>query len=393
MLAELTCRILPYWSEHAIDDVRGGFVGLIDAGNVVRRDAPKGSVLNARILWTFSAAYRLLGDPALRDMADRAAEYFTSFFIDPVHGGVHWMLDASGRPRDARKHLYAQSFAIYALSEHYHATGSELSLRHTIGIFRLAERYAYDARQGGYHEAFRRDWTPLEDIRLDSDGDAGARRSMNTHLHALEAFTTLYRVWPDSLLRGRVCELIELFLDRIIDADFGHLHEFFDEVWTPRPGVVSYGHDIEASWLVLEAAGAVGRDGLRDRARHASIRLAEAVLDAAVDDDGGIVYRAGVGEIDTCREWWTQAEAIVGFLNAYQETGRRAFLDAAIGAWAFVRRHVLDTEHGEWHRRVSRDGAVDRGHDKVGPWKGPYHNARACLEVIRRVDRIHRERA
>lgn len=416
MLAELEYRILPYWSQHAVDEAQGGFVGLIDADNGTRRDAPKGSVLNARILWTFSAAYRALRDPALRNLANRAAEYFASFFIDPVHGGVHWMLEASGRPWDVRKHVYAQSFAIYALSEHYHATGCTRSLRHAVEIFRLLERHAYDALSGGYHEAFTRDWKPLDDIRMNAprppsaglaaasagaaprsiarrprgvwgDEDVGARRTMNTHLHALEAFTKLHHVWPDALLHDRLCGIVALFLDRITDAEAGHVHEFFDSDWTPRPGVASYGHDIETSWLLLEAVGTAGCAGLRERARHASIRLAESALDEALDDLGGIVYRSADGKVDTDKEWWTQAEAIIGFLNAYHETGRWAFLDAAIGTWTFVRRHVLDNEHGEWHRRVSRDGTVRPGHEKAGPWKGPYHNARACLEVIRRIDR------
>lgn len=388
LFSELTRGMLPYWRRHAVDKAHGGFVGLIDGDNVAQENAPKGAVLNARILWTFSAAYRALGDPALRAIADRAAEYFASFFIDPVHGGVYWMVDARGRPRDVRKHVYAQSFAIYGLSEHYRATGSERSLRGAIDTFGLVERHAHDALHGGYHEAFTRDWTRLDEIRLSSDEDGRARKSMNTHLHALEAWSMLHHVWPDTLLQDRLGGLIELFLDRIIDIDAGHVHEFFEKDWTARPGGFSYGHDIEASWLLLEAAGADGRAGLHERARHASIRLAEAVLDEAVDDGGGVYYRVTDGDIDTDMEWWVQAEAIVGFLNAYEETGRGAFLDAALDTWAFIRRHVVDNGHGEWHRRVSRDGFVRPGHERVGPWKCPYHNARACLEAIRRIDRI-----
>lgn len=384
---ELTQRILPYWSQHAIDEHRGGFYGSITRENVPRPGAPRSAVLNARILWTFAAAHRALGDPELRTTADRAAAYIDSRFVDPVHGGVYWSVDAGGEPADERKLIYAQAFAVYGLSEHYRATGCEGSLRGATGLFRLIEQHAHDDNHGGYREAFSRDWVLLDDSRLGED-DEPSHKSMNTQLHLLEAWTSLYRVWPDLLLADRLRELVEIFLERIVDAEAGHSRSFFDADWTVSSDLISYGHDIETSWLLIEAAGAVGHDEVSERARRVSVRLAETVLDEAVDARGGVYYSTRLlgNATNTDKEWWVQAEAIVGFINAYQETGNAAYLDAAVRTWEFVRRNILDLEHGEWHRRVTRDGQLRPNHDKVGPWKCPYHNARACLEVMRRVD-------
>jgi mannobiose 2-epimerase len=383
---ELTQGILPYWMGRAVDIVHGGFVGAIAGDDTPVPGAAKGSILNARILWTFAAAYHALGDGRYHAAAERAASYFRSHFIDSLYGGVYWMVDANGAPRDERKHVYAQAFGIYALSEHYRATGDDESLRAAIALFRLVERHAHDGEHGGYEEAFSRGWVRLDDVRL-GDGDADERKSTNTHLHVLEGYTNLYRSWPDPMLRQRIRDIIELFLTRIIDPATGHQWQFFDGDWRPKSDVVSFGHDIEASWLLLKGVDAVGDDLLRRRVAPVSVRMAEVVLEHAFDAvNGGIYYerRAG-GAVDTDKEWWPQAEAIVGFVNAYQETGRAAFIRAAAETWRFTTRHLVDHRCGEWHRRVDRRGIVRAGLEKAGPWKCPYHNARACLEVMARA--------
>lgn len=384
--AELTQGILPYWMGPALDARHGGFVGAITGDDVPLPGAAKGSVLNARILWTFAAAYHALGDGRYHAAAERAADFFRAHFIDRLHGGVYWMVDADGAPRDERKHVYAQAFAIYALSEYYRATGHEESLRVAIGLFRLIERHAHDAEHGGYEEAFSRGWVRLDDVRL-GDGDADERKSMNTHLHLLEGYTNLYRCWPDPILRQRLRDVIELFLTHIVDSATGHGRQFFDGDWRPKSDAVSFGHDIEASWLLLKGAEAIGDDLLRRRVAPVSLRMAETVLTNAFDTSGGGVFyeMRRDGTVDTDKEWWPQAEAIVGFVNAYQESGRETFLQAAWETWRFTKRYVVDHQHGEWHRRVTRDGVVCAGLEKAGPWKCPYHNARACLEVMVRA--------
>jgi mannobiose 2-epimerase len=383
MRTELTERILPFWMNAASDRRHGGVIGLIVEDGTTDPEAPKGAILHARVLWTFSAAYRALGDERYRRTADGAASHFRKHFVDPTSGGVFWMIDARGRPLDERKHIYAQAFAIYALAEHARATGDPHSLDTAIALFRLIDGHAFDAERVGYEECFSRDWTLLDDVRL-SDQDLNERRSMNTHLHLLEAYTALHAVWPDVQLAARLRMLLELFLDRIIAPGGDHVVGFFTERWEPRSSKVSFGHDIETSWLLVEAARAIGDPGLTERVRAAALALAAAVRECGVDaEHGGLFHERDGDHLDTDKEWWPQAEAIVGFVAAYQASGDERFLDAAVSTWRFVVRHLVDRRHGEWYRRVSRSGDRSRGGEKVGPWKCPYHNSRACLEVAR----------
>ena len=388
MHEELTRHILPFWTTNAADLRRGGVVGYISEDGARDEDAPKGCILHARVLWALSAAHRVLQDDACRSAAERSAIHFSAHFIDASFGGVFWMIDADGRPIDDRKHVYAQAFAIYALAEHFRATDDRRSLDAAIAIFWLVEAHAHDPVRGGYEEAFSRDWKRLDDVRL-SDVDANERRSTNTHLHLVEAYTTLYEAWPDARLRARLESLLEIFLAHLIAPDGSHVIAFLSESWEPRSTRISFGHDIETSWLLMDAARALGNPALAERVRAAAMRLAEAVLRDGVDrTEGGIYDASDGGRIDTDKEWWLQAEAIVGFLAAYQDSDQSAFLYAATGAWEFIRAHMLDRRNGEWRRRVSRDGSESRGGEKVGPWKCPYHNARACLEVMRRVSAV-----
>lgn len=383
--AELTEHILPYWAERTVDDVHGGFVGRIDGHDRLVPDAPKGAVLNARILWTFAAACRALGTDRWRAEADRAYAYLRAHVRDPEHGGVFWTVTAEGAPLDTKKQVYAQAFTIYALAEYVRLTDDAEALAWAQELYRLLEERAVDPGRGGYVEAFSRDWSPAADVRL-SEKDDDAPKSMNTHLHVLEAYTTLYRVWPDEGLADRLRVLLAIFLEQIVDPSTGHMTCFFGEDWTRTSGVVSYGHDIEASWLLDEAAAVLGDAALAAAVRQSSVRLARVTLAEGLDADGALLNeREADGHLDDDKHWWPQAEAVVGFLNAYEHTGEAAFAEAALGTWAFIRRAIIDTDGGEWFFRVSRDGTPYRDEDKVGLWKCPYHNARACLEIMERV--------
>jgi mannobiose 2-epimerase len=394
MARDLHGNVLPFWIREVVDEAHGGFLGFVSGEGVARPLAPKGGVLCSRILWTYSAALRRTGEEAHRRMADRALAYMLERFWDDEHGGTYWMLDHAGRPLDDRKQTYALAFSLYALAEYHRATGSGEALERAIAHHRAIEAHASDPENGGYWEARARDWSPLEDVRL-SDKDLNAPKSMNTHLHVMEGYANLLRAWDDPGLRQRLRALVALHLDRIVDPVTSHLVLFFDERWAPLSCTVSFGHDIEASWLLVEAAETAGDRALLERAKAAAVRIARATLAEGVDPEHGGLFaerlddgRLDDGRLDDDKHWWMQAEAVVGFLNAFELTGEEPFLDAAERAWAFVERFLIDRVHGEWRWRVRRDGAPVPGVPKVEPWKCPYHNSRAALETADRVARI-----
>lgn len=388
LLGELQHRMLPYWVENTVDEENGGFVGQIRQNGERVRDAAKGSVLNARILWTFAAAHRVLGDDRFRELAERAHSYLRRSFWDPAHGGVFWTVDDSGNPLETRKQTYAQAFALYGLSEYHRATGDKEALELAIRVFELIETHTLDPEHGGYLEALNRSWHTIDDVRL-SAKDLNAPKNMNTQLHVLEAYTNLYRVWADARLREQLASLIGLFLEQIIDSNSHHLHTFFDMDWTPVTNVISFGHDIEASWLLPEAADVLGDFAAISEVREASLALARATLVEGIDPGGGMVNELWPdGEGDRDKYWWVQVEAIVGFVHAYQQTQSVDFLEAAVAIWEFARDHLRDESVGEWYFRVDSNGRPYPEDDKVGMWKCPYHGARACFEVSERANRM-----
>jgi len=378
-------NILSYWKRFTVDERNGGFFGKIDNDNHVDYSAPKGSVLNARILWAFSAAYNLRADTELLEIADRAFQYINNYFTDREFGGVYWLLDCEGNPIDSKKQVYAIAFTIYAFSEYFVASGDPIAKQKAIGLYHNLVRHSYDVEKGGYFEAFDREWNPLDDLRL-SEKDANEKKTMNTHLHVLEAFTVLYRIWPDEDLKDRIIELIHDFTAHIISKETGSLILFFDGNWEARSNIISYGHDIEAAWLLLEAAEAVADQDLIDLVKSISVKMAE-VAKNGLDADGSLWYEYEVSKNHFIKEkhWWVQAEAMVGFFNAWQVSGDQDFLKISMKNWSFVKDKIIDWDNGEWLWGITGTGEVMQGEDKVGLWKCPYHNSRACIEIIRRI--------
>ncbi|HOZ22209.1 MAG TPA: AGE family epimerase/isomerase [bacterium] len=382
---ELLGNILPFWLEQAPDRERGGFWARVSPDLSRRERSPRGLILTTRILWTFAAAYRQYHDEAYLKMARTAYEEVCSAFVDPQHGGVFWMLDEMKRPLDESKKIYGQAFAIYSLVEYHLASGDAKALEHALAIYELIEKHNYDPLHTGYLESANRDWSPTEELRL-SAVDMNEKKSMNTHLHLLEAYTRLFSVWGDGGLRERLVSLINNFFDHIIDNRTHHLILFFDESWRPKSRKISYGHDIETSWLLDEATHLLADPILSRKSGQLSVAMAEAVLKEGVAPDGGLFYeRDETGRPDHDVHWWVQAEAVVGFVNAYQNSGRAEFLAAALRSWEFIEEHLIDRTHGEWFYKVDAGRNADLQLHKISEWKCPYHSSRTCLKLARRV--------
>ena len=381
---ELVNNILPFWMTKMIDSRNGGFYGRIDGSGKVYNKADKGCVLNARILWTFSAAFRILKDPNYLKTAERSKDYLLNHFFDKKNGGVFWLLDHNGNIKDGKKQIYAQAFAIYGLSEYYRVTNDGGCLDRAIDLFRLIEKYSYDNKLGGYFEAFSMEWGGLDDLRL-SEKDANEKKTMNTHLHVLEAYTNLYRIWKDDFLKRQLLNLINVFTDKIINNQTFNLNMFFDEEWNDKTDLVSYGHNIESSWLIYEAATVLGDETLKRKVENVCIGIAEASKDGIMSD-GSMIYEKffGSGQIDSDRHWWVQAETVVGFLNSYLLSGKEEYLNLSLAAWRFIFDYLIDRQNGEWYWSVDKNLLPNLKDDKAGFWKCPYHDSRMCLEIIER---------
>ena len=382
----LTGNILPFWIDKMVDHENGGFYGRIDGYGNLPADAEKGGILNARILWTFSAAYRVLGKSEYLEMATRAKDYIIAHFIDREYGGTYWSLDYKGNPKDTKKQFYAIGFMIYGLSEYVRATGDKEALDYAIQLFECIEEHSLDVIYNGYIEACTREWGEIADMRL-SDLDANYPKSQNTHLHIIEPYANLYRVWKDERLEKALRNMINIFTDKILNPETNHLDLFFEKDWTRGAGhLESYGHDIECSWLMHEAALVLGDAEVLKKVEEIVPLVAKA-SEKGLNPDGSMIHEANLdtGHVDDDLHWWVQAEAVVGFYNIYQHFGDESALDKSLQCWQYIKDNLIDYEGGEWYWSRRPDGTLNLDDDKAGFWKCPYHNGRMCLEIIERI--------
>jgi mannobiose 2-epimerase len=383
-ICEVKENILPFWQGMA-DEENGGFYGETDFYGNPDKTAAKGCILNSRILWTFSAAYRIFGDNAYKACAQRARDFLSSAFLDTTHGGLYWLVDHSGKALNTRKQFYNIAFGIYALSEHYCATGDQSSFELAMALFDTMEHYGLDPAAGGYIEACNREWRSIDDFRL-SEKDLNCPKSMNTNLHILEAYTNLAHISNDERVRKALEALLRITFEKIVSRDW-HFELFFDMNWRSLTKDISYGHDIEGSWLMYEAALAVGEESLISETKQTALAIAEVIYTTAIDRiNGGLISGCNAeGHIHAKKEWWPQGEAVVGFYNAYELSGDQKYLEAGEDIWTYSQNHFVDRTNGEWHNELSLDNTPDISMPKAGFWKCPYHNARACFEIIRRM--------
>jgi mannobiose 2-epimerase len=376
--------ILSYWMENTVDTKNWGFIGQIDYNDVKNFEAEKGSVLNARLLWTFAAAYKISNNQEHLNTAERAFEYISAHFYDAEFGGVFWSLNSDGTPKDTKNQIYALAFVIYGLSEYFSVTQDKKALEMAIALYEKIQKHSYDVSKGGYLEAFTRDWQPIEDLRL-SEKDANEKKTMNTHLHIVEGYANLYKVWKDKSLRKIIIELLKTIEKYFINTETGHLRLFFDENWVEKKDVVSYGHDIEAAWLLLQCAEISEDAALIASYKKHAIQIAE-VTKEGIDSDGGLWYEYDpeTQKLMSEKHSWPQAELMIGYFNAWQLSGKQEYLDIVFKNWDFVQKHIIDKQNGEWFWGINGDYSKMQK-DKAGFWKCPYHNSRACIELIHRI--------
>ncbi len=410
-------NILRFWLDKMVDRENGGFYGRIDGQEVLHADAEKGAILNARILWSFSAAYRVLHDEEYLEAATRAKDYIIDHFIDKEYGGVYWSLDSKGNPLDTKKQFYAIGFAIYGMSEYARATGDREALECALQLFDCIEEHALDPVYNGYIEACTREWGTIADMRL-SELDANYPKSQNTHLHIIEPYANLYRclkeldvtescnyvpvigaVLPVDVavpqetkmrVERALRNIINIFTDHILNPETHHLDLFFDMDWTRGAGQLeSYGHDIECSWLMHEAALVLGDTDVLAK-MEPIVQMVAKASEKGLRPDGSMIHEANLdtGHVDDDLHWWVQAENVVGWFNLYQYFGDEAALDKAERCWNYIKTQLIDYENGEWYWSRHPDGTLNTVDDKAGFWKCPYHNSRMCLEIIERSDHI-----
>lgn len=381
--------IANWWLENSIDREFGGFYGEVSADNVPVKNASKGIILNARILWFFSEAALELGaltEPKgieCRQAAKRAYDYIINHFFDAEYGGVYWELDAQGNPLNTKKQVYAQAFTIYALTAYYQLTKDDQVLANALDCFELLETKTIDREREGYLEAFTRTWGTMDDLRL-SEKDLNFPKSQNTHLHVLEAYTTLNKIHPTPEINAALRYSIELFDKYMIDKTTYHLRMFLDNNWKDHSPGFTYGHDIEASWLIAKALESLGDESYSKVLMPTLVKITETTLTEGVGAHGHVIDAYDFATKTQLPDivWWVQAEALVGFLFAYNESHEQKYLIAAENIWEFIKQYQIDKKNGEWFWLSSIDKPQAAPYYKVGFWKCPYHNGRAMMEAI-----------
>ena len=378
---ELVLRIVPFWKKLR-DNEHGGYYGYMDFNLQVDKKYEKGCILNSRILWFFSNAYLTLQEKELLDEADHAYLFMKNYCKDAENGGVFWSVTYDGKVADSTKHTYNQAFAIYALSSYYAASGKEEALEFARELFRIIETTCTDSY--GYLESFTGDWQPEDNDKLSENGLL-ADKTMNTLLHVLEAYTELYRVAPSEEVGQALRKILREFQSKVYNKETHRLEVFFDEKMNTISDLYSYGHDIEASWLLDRAAEVLGDKQIQDETYAYTTQIAEEVYKQALQN-GAMNNECFNGVVDTTRVWWVQAEAMVGFYNCYQKTRDVKYQTITEVLWRYIQEYIIDKREGsEWFWDLNEHGEPESRKPIVEPWKCPYHNGRMCMEMIRRT--------
>ena len=383
-------NILLFWEKYTIDEKNGGFIGQIDSDMTKNPNADKGVILNARIIIAFSSAYIYIKKADYLALATRAYNYLIDHFYDHENNGVYFMVDYKGNPIEERNQIIAVAFVTYAFSEYYRATGDSEAIDYAMKLFDNLESFALDKENNGYFDAFSKEWEKLEDMRM-YPGDIDAKKTMNANFHIMVAYANIYRAYKNNKIKNALKNIIEILIEKIIDTKRGSCNLFFEENWEIIPSNDTYGLDIEASWLIWDAAHVLEDDKLIEKIKPIVLRIVEHCIQFGYDKDGGMMNEGNdpEGVLNTYKSWWVQAESVIAFFNAYQITNENKYLAYALLTWDFIKKYVIDSVNGEWYGTVGKDDHIPNLEEsKIGPWKCPYHNSRMGLQIAERIDSI-----
>ena len=382
----LLYNIYPFWENHVIDKEHGGFYGRISADGKHEKRASKSLIFNTRLLWGYTKAYKHFKKDIYFKLANRAYYYLKEYFYDAIYGGFFWMVNETGQVAIDKKLVYGQSFVIYSLSEYYDLTKNPLVKKIIDETVELMENKCRDILFGGYREAFSRDWILPDKMRISSEG-INECKAQNTHLHILEAYTNYYRYVNPQDGKKRLEYIIRIITEKIIRKEEPALGVFFGNDWKEIGGYrISCGHDIEGSWLLWKALLELGNEELMRKWKPTIEQINLACLGYCPDNFGMIFERREYGVDIKERHWWVQAEAVIGFLNAYQISGHEIFLEKSLEIWTVITEEFISEETGEWFAFARSD--TKKSNYLADEWKAFYHNSRACLEIMKRCQTL-----
>lgn len=381
---QLDERILPFWLSME-DKTFGGFYGKMASDLSIDKQADKSAILMTRYLWSLSAAYPLSKQAGLLDAAEQVYRFITDNLLDNEHHGMYWSVTYDGQPTETQKHIYVQSFAIYALSEYYKVSKKQSSLNLAIELFDLIESKAYMADVNGYHEEFSSDWQPSPATLMGPKGQA-AYYSTNSLLHLLEAYTNLYQVHATPKLLERITNLLAVFKEKIVSKE-GHCHTVFNRDWQPLNSDISYAHDIETAWLLYRSLEVVERNHDAEYLDMVN-RIMNSVVREGLDNHGIIIDERYKGCKSSIKQWWSLAESVVGFYDAFNRTSDSRYEELAQSHWKFIQKYLLKPGLlSEWLPHIDERGqeVTSKSTNQSDGWKGPYHTVRMYVEMLERL--------
>jgi len=404
----LSDKMIPLWLEKSIDNKYGGYLTCIDENGKVNADANKMIITQTRMLWGFSALKDFVPEKyteLLKYAARQGYDFLIKYFWDEKNGGVRWETDREGVSIDEGKLTYAQSFAIYALSEYFLRYHDSTALEYAEKTFDSLQIYAADTLYGGYFENLEADWS-----RAAGGIYAGDRKSLDIHMHLMEAFTVLYQASSKEIHRRKLKEVVGIIVNYMINKECGYGLNQFDESFKSLPAIniyrtwnadresnevigepadtTSYGHNVELSWLLRRACEVLGESDAE--LEEIMKKLPDHSLLYGYDYEFGGVYRDGIGNTPALvkdKEWWQNYESLVGYLNGYINLNDERYLEAFYLTWEFIKKYFIIDEYGESRQLLSRTGTPVIS-DIGNVWKGIYHTGRALAECINMIEKI-----